>query len=90
MLGDGVIKTLVFWHWCCITLASSVFNQARRPHSTRYCNFAFTLSPEVIVLFLYSKPDFYVYLAAFTCMMTKSDLGGYLMDDGNVVCALET
>lgn len=33
---------------------------------------------------------FYVYLAAFTCMMTKSVLGGYLMDDGNVVRALES
>lgn len=38
MAGED-IKTLVSWHQYCLTIASSVFNQATNPHSTRYCNF---------------------------------------------------
>lgn len=38
---------------------------------------------------LRSKADLSVYLAVFTCRMTKSVLGGYLMGYGNVVHALE-
>lgn len=87
------METLKLWSLGTIIVLPGVFNKDRSPHSTMYCNFCFTLSPEVILQFfklLQSKTDLSVYLAACSFMTTKSVLGGYLMDYGNVVHALES
>lgn len=63
-------------------------------------NFCFTHPPDIILGFFFfftiffkllcCETDFSVYLAVFTCRMTKSGLGGYLMGYGNVAHALES
>lgn len=99
-MGKGDVKTSVSWHQYCITIVSSVSNWVWSPIAQRTVGLLLHIPPRsntVTFLFYYfffsklwhSKTDLSVYLAVFTCRMTKSVLGGYLMGSGNVVHALE-
>lgn len=100
-MGKGDVKTSVSWHQYCITIVSSVSNWVWSPIAQGTVGLLLHIPPRsntvtfLIFYFLFffklwhSKTDLSVYLAVFTCRMTKSVLGGYLMGSGNVVHALE-
>lgn len=100
--GKWDIKALVSWDQYGITIASSVFKSVLKSQWTRYCKIFASPFPQTeswvcffFIFFYFFKllrceTDFSVYLAVFTCKMTKSGLGGYLMGYGNVAHALES